>query len=39
MLTELLARHRWLFAVSLLGLLAGGYFTTIGWLTGYLSLV
>lgn len=39
MLTELLARRRWLFAVALLGLLAAGYFTTIGWLTGYLSLV
>lgn len=39
MLTELLARRRWLFAVALLVLLAAGYFTTIGWLTGYLSLV
>lgn len=38
-LAELLARRRWLFALSLLGLLATGYFTTIGWLTGYLSLV
>jgi hypothetical protein len=39
MLTQLLATRRWLFAVSLLVLLAAGYFTTIGWLTGYLSLV
>jgi len=39
MLTELLASRRWLFAVALLGLLAAGYLTTIGWLTGYLSLV
>lgn len=39
MLTELLAARRWLFAVSLLVFLASGYFTTIGWLTGYLSLV
>jgi hypothetical protein len=39
MLTQLLATKRWLFAVSLLVLLAAGYFTTIGWLTGYLSLV
>jgi hypothetical protein len=39
MLTELLASRRWLFAVSLFVLLAAGYFTTVGWLTGYLSLV
>jgi hypothetical protein len=39
MLTELLASRRWLFAVSLFLLLAAGYFTTVGWLTGYLSLV
>lgn len=39
MLTELLARRRWLFTVALLVMLAAGYFTTIGWLTGYLSLV
>lgn len=39
MLTELLARRRWLFALTLLVMLAAGYFTTIGWLTGYLSLV
>lgn len=38
-LTQLLATRRWLFAVALLGFLASGYFTTIGWLTGYLSLV
>jgi hypothetical protein len=37
--SELLARHRWLFAAALLVLLASGYFTTIGWLTGYLTLV
>lgn len=39
MLTQLLASRRWLFAAALLGFLAAGYFTTIGWLTGYLSLV
>ena len=39
MLTELLARRRWLFAVALLTFLAAGYLATIGWLTGYLSLV
>lgn len=39
LLTQLLASRRWLFAVALLGFLAAGYFTTIGWLTGYLSLV
>lgn len=39
MLTELLARRRWLFTVSLLTFLAAGYFTAVGWLTGYLSLV
>lgn len=39
MLTELLASRRWLFAVALLTFLAAGYLTTIGWLTGYLSLV
>jgi hypothetical protein len=36
---RLLASRRWLFAIALLVFLAGGYFTTIGWLTGYLSLV
>jgi len=39
LLTRLLATRRWLFAISLLVLLASGYFTTKGWLTGYLSLV
>jgi hypothetical protein len=39
MLSQLLATRRWLFAISLLVFLASGYFTTIGWLTGYLSLV
>ncbi|HEV2516329.1 MAG TPA: hypothetical protein VGV07_13830 [Devosia sp.] len=39
LLTELLASRRWLFATALLVLLVGGYVTTIGWLTGYLSLV
>ncbi|WP_299644251.1 hypothetical protein [Devosia sp.] len=39
MLTRLLATYRWLFAVSLIVLLAAGYLATIGWLTGYLSLV
>jgi len=32
-------RNRVLTAVVLLGMLASGYFTTIGWMTGYLSLV
>lgn len=36
---ELLARHRWLFAAGLLAMVASGYWTTIGWLTGYLTLV
>jgi hypothetical protein len=39
MLTQLLASRRWLFALSLLVFLAAGYFTTIGWFTGALSLV
>jgi len=39
MLSELLARNRWVFAGSLLVFLAASYFTTIGWLTGYLTLV
>lgn len=39
MLTELLARNRWLFAASLLLFIGSGYFTTIGWLTEYLTLV
>ncbi|MDC9823377.1 hypothetical protein PRN20_06505 [Devosia sp. ZB163] len=38
-LTQLLASSRWLFAIALLVFLASGYFTTIGWLTEYLSLV
>ena len=36
---QVLAIKRWIFAVALLALLAGGYFATIGWLTGYLALV
>lgn len=39
LLTQLLATKRWLFVTALLGFLVAGYFTTIGWLTGYLSLV
>lgn len=39
MLTELLARNRWLFLMSLVLFVASGYFTTIGWLTEYLTLV
>lgn len=39
LLTRLLATRRWLFVTALLGFLIAGYFTTIGWLTGYLSLV
>jgi hypothetical protein len=39
MAVELLTARFWLFALSLLVLLAGGYFGTFGWLTGYLSLV
>lgn len=37
--SELVGRNRVLTAVVLLGMLASGYFTTIGWMTGYLSLV
>jgi hypothetical protein len=36
---QVLAIKRWIFAIALLALLAGGYFATIGWLTGYLALV
>ena len=39
LLSELLGRNRWVFAVSLLVFLAAGYFTTIGWLGEYLTLV
>lgn len=39
LLSELLGRNRWVFAVSLLVFLAAGYFTTIGWLREYLTLV
>jgi hypothetical protein len=39
MFCKVLAANRWIFAVSLLALLAGGYFATIGWLTGYVALV
>jgi hypothetical protein len=37
--SELLARHRWLFALGLIAMIVSGYFTTVGWLTGYLTLV
>lgn len=36
---QVLAIRRAVFAVALLALLAGGYFATTGWLTGYLALV
>ena len=39
MLSELLARNRWVFAVSLLVFLAGGYGTTLAWMKWVLSLV
>lgn len=39
MLSELLAKNRWLFAISLLVFLAGGYGVTIAWLNGVISLV
>lgn len=35
----LLARWRWLFVVSLLGLLAGAWFTTLAWFGGNVALV
>lgn len=35
----LLARWRWLFIVSLAGLLAGAWFTTLAWLGGNVALV
>jgi hypothetical protein len=38
-LMSLLARWRWLAIVSLLAFLVADYFFTIGWMTGYLSLV
>jgi hypothetical protein len=39
LLMRLLARWRWLAIVALLAFLAGDYFFTIGWMTGYLTLV
>lgn len=39
LLSRLLASRTWLFAIALLVFLVGGYFTTIGWLTEYLTLV
>ena len=39
MLSELLARNRWVFGVSLIAFLAGGYGVTIAWLSGVISLV
>jgi len=39
MAMALLSGRSWLFAATLLVLLVGGYFGTLGWLTGYLSLV
>ena len=35
----LLARWRWLFVVSLIGLLAGAWFTTLAWFGGNVALV
>ena len=38
-LMTILARYRWLFALSALGLLAGAWFTTLAWLGGNIALV
>jgi hypothetical protein len=38
-LITILAKHRWLFALSALGLLAGAWFTTLAWLGGNIALV
>jgi hypothetical protein len=38
-LMTLLARHRWLFAVSMLVILVGAWFTTLAWLGGNIALV
>ena len=38
-LMTLLARWRWLFVVSLLGLLVGAWFVTLAWLGGNVALV
>ncbi len=39
LLSEVLARHRWLTLAALICLPIAGYFGTRGWLTGYLTLV
>jgi len=39
MLSELLARHRWLFVMTAIGFPIAGYFTTIAWLSKVLTLV
>jgi hypothetical protein len=39
MLSELLAKNRWVFAVSLLVFLAAGYGITIAWMKWVISLV
>ncbi len=39
MLSELLAKNRWLFLVSLVGFLAAGYGTTMAWMNWVLTLV
>ena len=36
---SLLARWRWLFAVSLIAFVAADYFFTVGWLREWLALV
>lgn len=38
-LMTLLARWRWLFVVSLVGIIASAWFVTLGWLGGHLALV
>ncbi|MGV3490825.1 MAG: hypothetical protein ACO1OG_05815 [Devosia sp.] len=39
MLCQVLAANRWVFGISLLALLAGGYFAAYGWFSGYVALV
>ena len=36
---QVLAANRWVFAIALLVMLAGGYYATVGWFTGWLGLV
>jgi hypothetical protein len=38
-LMTLLARRRWLFAVSLVAILTGAWFVTLAWLGGNVALV